>query len=97
MAVKIDLQDDLARIGKDLEEALRDIIVKEGLVDTGRLKNSVSITLKNNEIDILVEDYYKYLDKPYNLTKQFENSKAFDVAIKRLENSIGNDIENSIG
>ena len=97
MAVKIDLQDDLARIGKDLEEALRDIIVKEGLVDTGRLKNSVSITLKNNEIDISVEDYYKYLDKPYNLTKQFENSKAFDVAVKRLENSIGNDIENSIG
>ena len=97
MAVKIDLQDDLARIGKDLEEALRDIIVKEGLVDTGRMKNSVSITLKNNEIDISVEDYYKYLDKPYNLTKQFENSKAFDVAVKRLENSIGNDIENSIG
>lgn len=96
MAVKIELQDDLARIGKDLEEALKDIIVKEGLVDTGRLKNSVSITLKNNEIDISVEDYYKYLDKPYNLTKQFENSKAFDVAVKRLEESIGKDIENSI-
>jgi hypothetical protein len=97
MANEIDLTDDLARIGKDLEKALKDIIVKEGLVDTGRLRDSVKISIRGNEIDISTEDYFKYLDKDYKLTEQFENSKAFDVAVKRLENAIASDFQKNIG
>jgi len=96
MAAKIDLTDDLARIAKDLEKTLKDIIVEEGLVDTGRLRDSVKVSIRNNEIDISVEDYFKYLDKDYKLTEQFENSKAFDVAVKRLEESIARDIQKNI-
>lgn len=96
MATKIELTDDLERIARDLEEALKDIIEKEGLIDTGRLISSVRANVQNNQINISTEDYYKYLDEKYKLTSQFENSKAFDVAVKRLEDSIGKDIENSI-
>lgn len=96
MAVKIELTDDLERIARDLEEALKDIIEKEGLIDTGRLINSVRANVTDNQINIQTEDYYKYLDEKYKLTSQFEKSKAFDVAVKRLEDSIGKDIENSI-
>lgn len=97
MAAKIELTDDLERIARDLEEALKDIIEKEGLIDTGRLISSVRANVQNNQINISTEDYYKYLDEKYKLTAQFENSKAFDVAVKRLEDSIGKDIENYIG
>jgi uncharacterized protein with ATP-grasp and redox domains len=96
MATKIDLTDDLARIAKDLEQALKDIIIQEGLVDTGRLRDSVKISIRGNEIDISVEDYFKYLDNDYKLTEQFENSKAFDVAVKRLQESIAQDILKNI-
>lgn len=97
MAQKIELTDDLQRIALDLEEALKDIIKKEGLIDTGRLIGSVKANVRDNVIDINVEDYFKYLDDKYKLTVQFENSKAFDVAVKRLEDSIGKDILNIIG
>lgn len=96
MEVKIEFTDDLERIARDLEQALKDIIEKEGLIDTGRLINSVRASVTDNQIKIQTEDYYKYLDEKYKLTSQFENSKAFDVAVKRLEDSIGKDIENSI-
>jgi len=99
---EIDIRDEETRIVLDLEKALKDVIVKEGLVDTGRMRDSVKATLKpdNNGIDmsisIDVEDYFKYLDKPYKLTEQFENSKAFDTAIKKIEDGIAKDFENAI-
>jgi molecular chaperone DnaK (HSP70) len=96
MATKIDLTKELSQISKDIEDTLKDIIQKEGLIDTGRLYNSVSVTIKGNEIDVETEDYYKYLDEDYQLTKQLENSTAFDNAIKRLEEGISKQIENNI-
>ena len=94
--MEINLTKELAQISQDIEETLKDIIQKEGLVDTGRLLNSVEVEINNNNIQIYTEDYYKYLDEPYQLTKQLENSQAFDVAIKRLEDGIATQIEKNI-
>ena len=96
MAQKINLTKELSQISRDIEDTLKDIIQKEGLIDTGRLYNSVSVTIKDNELEIETEDYYKYLDEKYQLTKQLENSSAFDNAIKRLEEGISKQIETKL-
>jgi hypothetical protein len=96
MAKKISLNKELVRISLDLEDALREIIVKEGLVDTGKLRDSVSVEVTDNEITISTEDYYKYLDNDYRLTQQFENSPAFNNAIKRLEEGLTDNIQNNL-
>jgi molecular chaperone DnaK (HSP70) len=96
MAKKINLNKELVRISLDLEDALREVIVKEGLVDTGKLRDSVSVEVTDNEITISTEDYYKYLDNDYRLTQQFENSPAFNNAIKRLEQGLTDNIENNL-
>lgn len=94
--MEINLTKELAQISKDIEDTLKTIIQNEGLVDTGRLLNSVEVDIKGNDIEIYTEDYYKYLDAPYRLTDQLENSQAFDVAIKRLEDGISTQIEKNI-
>jgi len=96
MATKISLNKELVRISLDLEDALREIIVNEGLVDTGKLRDSVSVEVNDNEIIISTEDYYKYLDNDYTLTQQFENSPLFNNAIKRLEEGLVENIENNL-
>jgi hypothetical protein len=96
MATKINLNKELVRISLDLEDALREIIVNEGLVDTGKLRDSVSVEVNDNEIIISTEDYYKYLDNDYALTQQFENSPLFNNAIKRLEEGLVENIENNL-
>ena len=70
---------DLKKYETIITNKLKQIIQKEGLVGTGKLLNSIQVKIDGNELSVISEDYYQYLDKKYNLSKQlFESQEVKD-------------------
>lgn len=65
-------------------EALREVIIEKGLVDTGKLLNSISVEINNYNIDIIAEDYFKFLDEKHNITNDLLNSSKYQTAVDML-------------
>lgn len=65
-------------------EALREVIIEKGLVDTGKLLNSIRVEINNYNIDIIAEDYFKFLDEKHNITNDLLNSSKYQTAVDML-------------
>jgi hypothetical protein len=69
----MDLTSEFNQIAQDLNQLWRKIITDKGLVESGRLLNSINWVVKkegnNYKLSMTSEDYYKYLDKDYGITK----------------------------
>lgn len=69
----MDLNSEFQSIANDLTTLFQNIIKAKGLVDTGRLLNSVKWVVnkqgENYKLSMISEDYYIYLDKDYGITK----------------------------
>lgn len=59
------LHTSLREVGESLSNRLKSLVP----VSTGRLKNSISYRVNKNELEIVAEDYFKYLDKGVNGTE----------------------------
>jgi hypothetical protein len=72
----------------DLTTYLREIIQRNGLVNSGRLLNSTTVNLSVSGnvlfINIRTVDYYKYLDMEYKLTDQFIALEKVNEAIQTM-------------
>lgn len=69
----MDLNSEFESIAQELNQLWKKIITDKGLVDTGRLLNSINWVVNkegnNYKLSMISEDYYKYLDKEYNITR----------------------------
>jgi hypothetical protein len=88
MELKNELKRELDIIAKELTVELKSIIKRKGLYEKGKLFNSVEARVTfapdGAKISIIAEDYYKYLDDKYQLTKTLFSSEVF----KNIESSI---------
>jgi hypothetical protein len=76
-----------------LKKEVQNILLKKGLKDSGDLINSIDIEIiikDNIEIKLIAEEYFIYLDEgtkfiePYEIYKEFEESKIYQEATEEL-------------
>jgi hypothetical protein len=81
-----------------LVKLIKDDIKKKGLVDTGKMLSSVEVKLSNLSgsivLDVLIEDYFKYLDSRYNILDDVTSTREWNEA---LEDEVANLIEKTLG
>jgi hypothetical protein len=86
----MDLTSEFNQIAEDLNQLWRKIIIDKGLVESGRLLNSINWVVKkegnNYKLSMTSEDYYKYLDKDYGITK----AALATIEYSRIKERIGN-------
>jgi len=82
-------------IAKKIQELIKDKLIEKGLVNTGKLLNSIQVkpSTQNEGFDIIAEDYYTYLDQEYNISKEvFESAELSnfiaDYLAKEFERNI---------
>lgn len=80
---------DIERIAEDVKVLIQADIKAKGLVDTGRLLNSIEPRVKLNsdnsfEMDFYAEDYFKYVDGRYDIIKDVTSSAQFKQIEDRL-------------
>jgi hypothetical protein len=77
-----------------LTNFFKELIIKEDLINTGNLLNSVKVFIEYKEyeinVNIIGKNYLKYLDAKYKLVDKFINSDIFneEIAYILLENSL---------
>lgn len=68
-----------------LTTGLKQTITQLGLVNTGKLRDSIIVYIDINSdvilIDVTSEDYIKYLIEPYNIVEVWTNQDQFGTAI----------------
>lgn len=86
----------ISNITNAVDKAIRDIIIKEGLIDTGKLLKSIKSSATDNGkllISVEAEDYYSILDDEHNITEQALSS---DVVLDSISNYYLNKIEKEL-
>lgn len=85
------------KIAKEIEKLIKKQIKKEGLIDSGKLYDSIKVKAKlindKFEFEIIAEDYYEYLDDRYKLTENALKDKSLE---RIIEIEIAKEIENKI-
>jgi len=82
------LDQEFNSIANDLTQLYKDEIKRQGLVESGRLLNSISF--KANKVpsgyslDMTAVDYFEYLDKKYNISKNV----FISIGYKRVQERI---------
>jgi len=84
-----------------IEDIIKDTIRKKGLVDSGKLLNTIKVTSKfvnqTLDIDVTAQDYFQYLDKRYNIMRDAMATKKWDDAVEAVTEAFINEyIENEI-
>ena len=82
MATKLKFnQRKISAIEKEMTQLVKSIIRQKQLIRTGDLHNSIETKVyqKNNNLSIQISgmDYWKYLDQPYDLSKDVFSSQQF--------------------
>jgi hypothetical protein len=71
-----------------LRDGFKEIIIREGLVDTGRLRDSISVNVSLNgpvlSVNIEAEDYVKYYLSDRKLVEQWSNLEVVKAELERL-------------
>lgn len=73
--------DNINEIKDLIISALRSIIIKEDLINTGALRDNIDVDVQDENISIFTMDYYIYLDEKYQLTNQLNSNSDFIRAI----------------
>lgn len=84
-----------------LSSLLRSIIVSKGLVNTGRLRDSIevftNVTSDRIQIDVRSVDYLKYLTEEYSIIKDFTEASEFSREIQKMMEPIFiNQVQNAL-
>jgi len=91
------IQSELKALSDALTGVIKDVIKDKGLVDTGKLYNSIrvipSYSNGNLSLDIEAEDYFEFVDNKYNIMETALKNPKWD---RTLEDSILQIIEKQI-
>jgi hypothetical protein len=88
-----EIQNELQLIANDIKTAVQEVIVSNGLVDTGLLRDTIDVKVGNDlNLEIFAQNYFIFLDegtrrgiKAYNLTEQIEQHPLYISAVQKLE------------
>lgn len=81
-------------ISEKIEELIKEKLIEKGLVNTGKLINSIQVKLTNDGFQIIAEDYFEFLDEKYNITEEVFNSKElYDFIGDYISEEIEKNIE----
>lgn len=80
-------------VAEKLESLIKKKIKDEGLVKTGKLLNSISVSYKNGVFQVTAEDYYEHLDEKHKISESVLNSNEF---ISFFESHLAKQIEKNI-
>lgn len=80
-------------IENKIKVMIQDRIKELGLVKSGKLLNSISVSYSDSGFKISAEDYFEYLDEKYNISEYVLYSDELtdfieDYLVKELENNI---------
>ena len=97
----INIQTELNTLSDALTSVLRDVIKSKGLVDTGKLYDSIQVipryTNSKLSLDIEAEDYFEYVDKANGIMDAAMRSSKWDNAIENaMFKIISKEIEDKI-
>lgn len=81
------------KIAKKIEDLIKEKIVEYGLVNTGRLLNSIKVNAVNDGFEIIAEDYFTPLDEKYGITDEVLSSNEL---MKFIEDNLSDEIEKNI-
>lgn len=93
---------ELSILADKLKKYIRDVLRKKGLVDSGKLVNSISVTANFTKgkisFEIEAEDYFEYLDNKYKIMNEVYSDQSWnrdleDGLYKILELSIEENIK----
>lgn len=87
-----EINNELQLVANDIKTAVQEVIIENGLVDTGLLVDTIEVDITQGmEIEIFAQDYYKFLDegtrrgiRAYNLTEQIAQHPLFIGAEEKL-------------
>lgn len=87
---------DYRLIANKIEDMIKDSIVRNGLVKTGKLLKSIKVTSDGKgDYIISAEDYFTYLDAEYDILKTIFDSKEFDEYVTMVyEQEIQKELNN---
>ena len=68
-------------VPREVEELIKKRITQLKLVDTGDLLKSINVTYINGQININALEYFKYLDKRYDIMGYVIKSSEFQKII----------------
>jgi hypothetical protein len=85
----MDIKIELEKIAGDIQDLFKSEIRTQGLVDSGKLLNSVKVkvisTYQGYNLQVITEDYFQFLDKKYKISDNVYKSSGFKKQLKRLE------------
>jgi phosphorylcholine metabolism protein LicD len=75
----------LAEAANIIENLIKDEIIRQGLIDSGTLLDSVKCNYTINDgvisFSVIAEDYFQYLDERYNITSNAFSNAEYDRAL----------------
>lgn len=78
----------IEQINRELTQLFKDDIIRKDLVDTGLLRDTINVevTFTNDEwgLDITSQDYFVYLDVPYDITTDVMNTTRFNELVDEI-------------
>lgn len=92
---------DTGSINRQIEDMIKDRVVFLGLVNTGRMLNSIKVVSQTKGFTVNAVDYFFVLDKEHNILAPVFASKEFKSLIakqatKQIAKSVASDIKNSL-
>lgn len=87
-----EINNELELVANDIKTAVQEVIIENGLVDTGLLVDTIRVDVGQGLlIEIFAQDYFKFLDegtrrgiRAYNLTEQIEQHPLFIGAQEKM-------------
>ena len=94
------LNRDLKLIEDDFTKLIKEEIRRQGLVDTGKLLNSIRFfivkTNRGYKFNMEAMDYFTYLNKKYNIVNNVMRSRSYERIQDRIADIVANSIVNDI-
>lgn len=87
-----EINNELELVANDIKTAVQEVIISNGLVDTGLLVDTISVNIGQGlEIEVFAQDYFKFLDegtrrgiRAYNLTQQIQEHPLYIGAEQKI-------------
>lgn len=82
------------RIRELIRTKLKDRITELGLVDTGKMLDSIDVSIRETDdgfnIDIIAIDYFEFVDAKYNISEPILNSdEVTDLVVEETFKLLG--------
>lgn len=93
-----DLKKILRKYQTPLAKVMKKVIKEKDLIDSGLMYETVGVLYneEENQFKVLMQDYFKYLDIPYEVTVAFDSHPDYLKILRQIEEDITKLIEDKL-